>query len=261
MTKKRNKCRWQTTGRLLHQGAFCFQQAFLVTSCVGQGPPHDSLETRSKIQRIRGFVVCMVVEHGGNRGDEGCHHHGAPHALASRNGYSRTTALDHSQALPPLNALPATPMQFQAIGPEDSIWPTVYKSLKDEIESSSYGAGVPPRCSGKLTYDSMQEDMSRRKMNDPELLQDYTIVRVDEEPTGSKPVEANNRKRIQYSVHRGRPEDLRVQPMDVFIERQVSKRVPLGQRLQSETGLTRTTTLLSAVNDWHTWIVLTTPAS
>lgn len=151
-------------------------------------------------------------------------------------------------------------MQLQTLAPEDTIWPLVYKTLRDEMTSAA-GMDVTAarkRCTGRISYDTVQDNMSRRSMNDAELLQEYTIVRSDEVvgPERPRPLDVLNRKRIPYEVYRGRADDLRVQPIRVFIERNVSKRAPLGQRLQSETGLSKTTTLLSAVNDWHSWIVL-----
>ena len=99
--------------------------------------------------------------------------------------------------------------------------------------------------------------MSRRNVADPDALQEYTIIRSDDaDANGARLQDLINRKRVAYSVYRGRPEDLREQRINVHIERQISKYVSLGQRLHSDTGLSKDSTLLSAVSEWRTWIVL-----
>ena len=106
-------------------------------------------------------------------------------------------------------------------------------------------------------YESAQEHMSRKKLVDPDILEGYTLTRVDELAEGSiRPQSIINRERIQYNVFRGNMDDLRPQQLTVFIERVIPKKVVLGQRLHTESGLTKTATLLSAVSEWRTWIVL-----
>lgn len=164
---------------------------------------------------------------------------------------------DFQEEKSPLDKVPWLVLQLQTMTSEDNIWPDIYKTLKDDIESKSGETPPSQRCAGNITYDSMQRDMARRDWADPQLLQEYTITRIDDENTvSSRPSNVLNRKRIPYSVHRGRADDLHVQPIHVFIERMVSKKASLGQRLHSETGLSKVTTLLSAVNEWRTWIVL-----
>ena len=154
-----------------------------------------------------------------------------------------------------LPGLPWVIMQLQALSPEDQMWPQVYKALQEEIHAKGQEVPSTKRCPGTIAYETSQIDNARRELVDPEKLQDYTITRVDES-VGPRPMEVRHRKRVQYHVHRGAEDNLRLQPLCVFIEKLVSKRAPLSQRLHSETGLSRVSTLLSAVNDWHTWIVL-----
>lgn len=159
----------------------------------------------------------------------------------------------------PLEQLPWVVLQLQILTPDDPVWASVYRVLRDSMEARS---GEPVPCQGRIHYNArqVQSNLDRREMVDPDLLQDYTVVRVDDDGTsngGPRPANTPNRRRIPYRVYRGRPDDTRVQPMQVFIERPVPKRAPLGQQMRPDTGLTRTSTLLSAVNDWHTWIILT----
>ena len=102
----------------------------------------------------------------------------------------------------------------------------------------------------------VQDDMARRQLADPTLLQDYTLRREDSKSTTVRPQNVIDRERIAYNVFRGRVDDLQPQPLQVYIERSVPKRVVLGQRLHSESGLSKEATLLSAVGEWRTWIVL-----
>jgi hypothetical protein len=149
-------------------------------------------------------------------------------------------------------------LQLQTMSPEDEKWPLVYKTLYQEIDARSRDPGNRQACPGRLAYDTVQSNAVKHQLVDADLLEEYTITRVDDSETRSdpKPIQVNNRKRIQYLVYRGKESDLRLQPVQVFIEKLVSKRAPLSQRLHSETGLSKTTSLLSAVNDWRTWIVL-----
>jgi hypothetical protein len=163
---------------------------------------------------------------------------------------------------PPENAalktLPWVVLQLQALYPDDHMWPLVYKTLHAEMDAKMRDMPSTQACPGKITYETLQSNTAKRQLVDPEMLQEYTIMRVDnpEDRPDPRPLEISNRKRVQYLVYRGRETDLREQPLQVFIEKLMSKRAPLSQRLHSETGLSKTTTLLSAVNDWHTWIVL-----
>jgi hypothetical protein len=163
---------------------------------------------------------------------------------------------------PPENAalktLPWVVLQLQALSPDDHMWPLVYKTLHAEMDAKMRDMPSTQACPGKITYETLQSNTAKRQLVDPEMLQEYTIMRVDnpEDRPDPRPLEISNRKRVQYLVYRGRETDLREQPLQVFIEKLMSKRAPLSQRLHSETGLSKTTTLLSAVNDWHTWIVL-----
>ena len=102
----------------------------------------------------------------------------------------------------------------------------------------------------------IQDDMARRQLVDPTLLQDYTLRRDDSQSTAVRPRNVIDRERIAYNVFRGRADDLQPQPLQVYIERNVPKRVALGQRLHSESGLSKAATLLSAVGEWRTWILL-----
>ena len=157
-----------------------------------------------------------------------------------------------------LVGLPWVILQLQALSPEDLMWPQVYKTLQEEIHAKGQETPSAKRCPGMIAYETAQIDHARRELVDPERLQEYTITRVDDgnETVGPRPMEVRNRKRVPYLVHRGTEDNLRLQPLHVFIEKEGSKRAPLSPGLHSETGLSKVSTLLSAVNDWHTWIVL-----
>ena len=156
-----------------------------------------------------------------------------------------------------LQLIPWNIMQLQSLKPDEKTWGDVYKVLLTDIDNQKKQTPQTQRCMGKLVYNSMQEDMSRRTLKTPDLLQGYTISRVDDEQTGGvRPQSVIDRERIPYNVFKGRPDDLHKQPIQVFIERLVPKKLALGQRLHSESGLAKTATLLSAVGEWRTWIVL-----
>jgi hypothetical protein len=161
---------------------------------------------------------------------------------------------DHLQ----LEAVPWSILQLQTMQPEELVWGEVYRVLTPDIEAKQKETTQQlPRCTGRLMYESAQEDMSRKKLVDPDILEGYTLTRVDELAEGSiRPQSIINRERIQYNVFRGNMDDLRPQQLTVFIEGVIPKKVVLGQRLHTESGLTKTATLLSAVSEWRTWIVL-----
>jgi hypothetical protein len=160
----------------------------------------------------------------------------------------------------PLGVLPWTILQCHSFGPDDPQWAALLDTLRPEIEARANENRADRRCPGRLVFDPSQDVHSTRRIQKPDDLQQYTIERV-EVGTGNasapRPVSVLQRERIEYGVFRGRSDDLRPQPVTVFLERLVPKRQQAGQRLNSESGFARTSSLLSAVEEWRTWVVLT----
>lgn len=179
---------------------------------------------------------------------------GAKVIVATTQNTNSTPLGDHV----PLRSIPWSILQLQSMQPEEPEWVGVYRVLTPDIEAKQRDVAQNlARCTKRFMYESTQEDMSRRKLADPELLEGYTLSRVDDQTVVAvRPQSVINRERVPYKVFRGNPDDLRQQPVTVFIERVIPKKVVLGQRLHTESGLTKIATLLSAVGEWRTWIIL-----
>ena len=156
-----------------------------------------------------------------------------------------------------LRSLPWSIMQLQTLIPDDRIWGDITKALRTDIDAAAISADKP--CSGgSISYEAMQKQKQslQRSVQHPESLQEYIVTRQDD-TVSLGPKDAIDRRRIPYAVYRGRPEDLRAQPLRVFIEKHVPKRAQVSQHLHSESGLSKDSTLLSAISEWRTWIILT----
>ena len=155
-----------------------------------------------------------------------------------------------------LGDLPWVVLQLQSLTPSDPIWDAATAALKDDIVAhGNHEKGAGLRCPGRITYDPSQDVHNFRKVAQPDVLQGYTIERIDG-PTDVVPAVTLTRTRIPYTVFRGAVNDLRPQPLRIFMERPLPRKQQVGQRLQTESGFARRSDLMSAVGEWRTWILL-----
>lgn len=164
---------------------------------------------------------------------------------------------DAAGALPanrvPLRDLPWEVLQLQSLAPSDPIWDAACRVLQSDIEEHSRQAGASTQCTGRITYNPSQDVHNFRTVAQPDVLQGYSIERVDGPTAGDDgPASLPMRTRVPYRVFRGVAGDMRSQPLRVYLERPLPRKQQVGQRLQTESGFARTGDLMSAVGEWKT---------
>lgn len=157
----------------------------------------------------------------------------------------------------PLSSIPWVILQLQAVDATDKVFDRLMAAVRTDLDKR-IAMQIPNsrRCAGRIVYDATQDVHSLRTIQSPAALEAFTVTRVDEPTNGPQPTRALQRERVEFKVFRGRHDDLHPQPVRVFMERRLPKRQSAGQRLRSETGFAKVSDLLSAVQEWRTWIVL-----
>lgn len=159
-----------------------------------------------------------------------------------------------------LEALDWLILQLQTFDEECAIWGAALGALlRDDLaaadKATASRAGRPSK-GMRLQYNQVTENIQTRQILDPTWFSTIPMLQTnpddetstDDDATAARPVSVLNRKRVQYTL----PEFENVR---VFIEQPVTKQ-PLQQKLNGNFGLMRESNLLSALNEWRTWIVL-----
>lgn len=173
----------------------------------------------------------------------------------------------------PLGALPWRILQLQIIRQTDkardpagrgTLWEAIRMIMKpsfDRLEAPE----ARNDCNKKIFFDAQAQVHASRRMTVPEFLTACTIERVDdkEERIPQMPMETLTRAIIQYRLTRvptvrGTKDASTDDMSDVFVcvERSLPKNSVLGQLLYRETGVVKESNLLSAVEEWRTWILV-----
>lgn len=174
----------------------------------------------------------------------------------------------------PLSVLPWRILQLQVVHQNDkardpsgrgSLWDairTIMKPAFDRLEASD----ARHDCNSRIFFDAEARVHASRRIASPEFLNLCTIERVDdkEERLPQMPMETLTRAIIQYRVTRmptliGNKNAVNEEDaasVYVCIEQKLSKNTVLGQVLHRETGVVRESNLLSAMEEWRTWILV-----
>ena len=153
-------------------------------------------------------------------------------------------------------SVPWEVLQLQSLSPTDDAWDLATRKLATSIEEYARETRTDLRCPGRLVYDPSQDVHNSRTLRNPSIMEAYHVRRIDttEEPPAISPANVNSRSRVPYKVYRGAIEKLELQDVLVFVERVASKRKSV---VPTDSGLALNSSLLAAVGEWHTWIVLT----
>ena len=153
-------------------------------------------------------------------------------------------------------------LQLQSLDDSDPVWSNVRVALDAAVTKHHLEQNNNTRCAARITYTTVQLGQLHRQPANPELLETYVLQRINgDAPTTPRPADGGRRRRIEYVVLRGRPDDLKVQPLRVFAEQHRSRRAPLSERMSTQTGVAKDTTMRAAVGEFRTWIVLTETAA
>lgn len=146
----------------------------------------------------------------------------------------------------PLESLtPWIVLQFQTINDENPVWGRIQDILSSEFRPSA----TPKQPSNKLVFDPSQATHQSRSLTEPDRLARLALEQTSTpDAQAAKPSVALNRKRVEY----GLPS---IPHVRVFIEMNTTKK-PLQQQMEADAGLVRTGTVLGAINEWKTWIVI-----
>ena len=113
------------------------------------------------------------------------------------------------------------------------------------------------RCYGRLTYDASQRAHTHRTIRDAASLEEYALAREDAGVDHTdRPRSVIGLDRVAYTVYRGREDQPQLQALKVFVEKPQTRHPQAGHMLHSEYGFAKRGTLLGAVGEWRTWIVL-----
>jgi hypothetical protein len=156
----------------------------------------------------------------------------------------------------PLSVLPWVILQFQTLQNDHFLWESVMALVKEDLAGMIRSEEpASTRCPTKLSYDPTQKDHGRRTFEDLSVLQEYVCVR-QETLKGPMPARFLTRDRVLYAVYVDTEEGRVAQPMRVFLERATPKNQGALQRMQSDSGFNKEGTLHSAIEEWHTWLIL-----
>lgn len=163
-----------------------------------------------------------------------------------------------------LGDLAWTVLQLQTVSPDspNNLWERLSSTtLAEEFRPPAPAPSGTDRSRQMLSFDATQRDTYRlRKFAKPDVLETYRVVRSDPNQANHQPTTSLDRIRIPYNVfeyHRtpgSPPLDV---PVRVFMERELPKQACVGHMLTLDTGYAREGTLLAAMGEWRTWIVLT----
>lgn len=175
--------------------------------------------------------------------------------------------------LPLRDLSPWLVVQLHHIDEDSPAWEATRRALASKFEpvTSSNGDDVhqpvsrprvdnKPRCnnasssSSRLVFDPTENNHTGQVVAEPAQLTTFHVEQVvapapDAPPVSGlpRPAPLLDRRRVEYTI-------TGVGSVRVFVEKPASKHV-LQHHLDADSGLTRTGTLLGAINEWHTWIV------
>lgn len=144
-------------------------------------------------------------------------------------------------------------LQLQTVDQENPAWPSIAAVLRSELTPPP-AQSATQRNANRLQYDPSDENVQTKQIADPnrlsqvQLLQESEDGRGDKTPSVARPGPTLTRKRVGYSLPN-------YNYVRVYIEKPTTKQL-LQQKLNGNAGLTREASLLAAVNEWRTWIIM-----
>ena len=164
------------------------------------------------------------------------------------------TAHPYTPIVPPqttLGQLPWFILQLQSMDEDHPLWPRIYDLLQGDIDNGIEKERADGACHPFLPYTATQANHSIRQFADPTCLSGMPIQRVDDPEGTTVPFKTMDRDTVVYKM----VPDAKV--ATIFVERTTPK-VPCAGMcgLNPERGLVKESSLLAAIGEWRTWIVL-----
>jgi hypothetical protein len=152
-----------------------------------------------------------------------------------------------------LDEVPWLILQMQSIDDRSHNWDRIHSLLREELDFTDTSVHTHQQ---NLTFNPSQTTAKSLKLQDPDALEHYIVRRADPSATDAGLQNTMQRNRVSYDVLKQEANSQTSQvPMRVILERAVPKHMALGQKIHQEVGFVKESNLLSAFNEWHTWIM------
>jgi hypothetical protein len=148
--------------------------------------------------------------------------------------------------------------QLQTLDNEHPKWDAIYTILSDDIQLGAETEEIKTNCRARVTYNPTQATHNVRQIAHPNVLAEMHIKRREESGHNIQPTKTLERDTVSY-VLLFNATDGQVDPvLNIFVERDTPKIPHMGNAIHQEKGLVKDSSLLSAIGEWRTWLVLGT---
>lgn len=139
-------------------------------------------------------------------------------------------------------------LQLQTFDEDSPAWVELFNVLQaDASKMDASSTNTPTANKNRIRYDPNSKNAHTMEMVNADWLSNVDLVQTSADASVPRPLSVLDRKRVEYILPDR--DDIRV-----FIEQMVAKQ-PLQQKMNALHGLSREASLLSAVNEWRTWIL------
>lgn len=143
-------------------------------------------------------------------------------------------------------------LQLQSMDEEHPLWERIYDILQGDIDQCIEKEETGGKCHPFLPFTATQATHSIRHFVNHAYLAGIPIQRVDDANNGggTVPFKTMDRDTIVYKM------TAHADAATIFVERTTPKVPCAGNMLNQERGLVKESSLLAAIGEWRTWIVL-----
>lgn len=142
--------------------------------------------------------------------------------------------------------VPWVVFQTHSIDEESPVWKDVQRVLAEEFQTMTHDK--TPSQKGRLQFDPSQGNHAVRSMAEPNRLAAYRLTQGSSGGDLPAPATVMDRKRVEYSIDNATG-------VRLFVEKYTTRQ-PLQKHMDADSGLVRTGTVLGAINEWHTILVV-----
>ena len=149
-------------------------------------------------------------------------------------------------------SLPWFIMQLQTVDAEHPKWDAIYAVLTNDMQTGADAEEAKTSCRERVVaYNPTQATHNMRQMAHPDVLAAMAIRRTEEVHKDSQPARTLERDTVRYTLASDAGSIL-----NIFVERNTPKMPNMGNSINREKGLVKDSSLLSAIGEWRTWLVL-----
>ena len=152
-----------------------------------------------------------------------------------------------------LGEIPWFIMQMQCVDADHPLWERIQQVLAEDIAASAESEDAKRKCRVAVPFNSTQATQSIRPFKNQDYLADVRIQRIDKPRTDHVPFKTMDRDTTLYGLSSEADAGLALQ---IIVERTTPKMPVMGSMLNQERGLVKDSSLLAAIGEWRTWIVI-----